>query len=147
MDQAVRSDSGVAPARHDDPAPVPPSTARRGFLRALAVLPLIGGGMKLIGNPIGVAAPASRDLLLSYKAWLHYEHRMVSYELAGYDLGTAHWIENYIAHDGEGAHWHFQWVGVPGAQGPAGWQSAPQPSTRAALVLSAVGCPLPAMEA
>ncbi len=37
---------------------------RRGFLRGLATLPLIGGGVTLIGNPTRAAAePVTEDLL------------------------------------------------------------------------------------
>lgn len=118
---------------------------RRGFLRELVSLPLIGGGLTLIGNPTAAAVPVSQELLHSYKSWLHFEHRMLSFELANYDLETAQFIESYHVANNEGAAWHFQWA-VPGSQGPAGWINAPQPSTRAALVLSAVGCPLPNKE-
>lgn len=120
-----------------------PSSSRRGFLSGLAALPLIGGGVTLIGRPTATAVPVSRELLESYKAWLHYENRMLSYELAGHDIAAAGRIEKLVPLNNEGADWHFQWNRAPGARGPAGWITAPQPSTRAALVLSAVGCPLP----
>ncbi|RYB05735.1 hypothetical protein [Lichenibacterium ramalinae] len=111
---------------------------RRTFLRGLASLPLIGGGVTLIGNPTAAAVPASRDLLQSYKSWLFMEHRMVSYELVGYrsdrrkDMELCHWPNS------AGGLWHFQWQG----RGPAGWIDAPQPSTRAAVILSAAGVPI-----
>lgn len=115
---------------------------RRGFLRGLIALPLIGGGVTLIGNPTASAVPVSQELIYSYKAWLHYEHRMLSYELAGYNPRLAHQVEHWHQTTGAGGNWHFGWA-YPGARGPAGWRDAPQPSTRAALVLSTVGCPLP----
>jgi len=43
---------------------------RRGFLRNLVTLPLIGGGVTLIGNPTRAAEPVTPDLLDSYNAWL-----------------------------------------------------------------------------
>lgn len=116
--------------------------SRRGFLRGLTMLPLIGGGVTLIGNPTATAVPVSQKLIDSYKAWLHFEHRMLSYEMAGYDQEVAQFVEDCHHTTNDGGGWHFQWS-VPGARGPAGWIDAPQPSTRAALVLSAVGCPLP----
>jgi hypothetical protein len=72
---------------------------RRGFLRGLVHLPLIGGGITLIGAPSAVAEPVTKDLLYSYKSWLQMEHPRLN-----------------------------------------DWESQPQPSTRAAGVLSAVGC-------
>ena len=63
---------------------------------------------------------------------------MISFELAGHDLGQARDIERgYLA--GRGEDWHLQWS-KPGMRGPAGWIDAPQPSSHAAIVLSAVGC-------
>ncbi len=108
---------------------------RRGFLRQLAALPLIGGSVALIGQPTAIAEPASKALLFNYKSWLHFEHRMLSYELAGHDRQRCREMERFFTVT-PGDDWHFQWDG----QGPAGWKDAPQPSTRAALVLSAVGC-------
>ena len=37
--------------------------ARRGFLRGLAHLLLIGGGVTLIGNPTAAAEPVTEELL------------------------------------------------------------------------------------
>ena len=110
---------------------------RRGFLRGLASLPLVGGSVALIGQPSAVAEPVTDRLMWSYKEWLFFEHRMISYELAGYDLPLAHEIERIGG--GDVTDWHFQWS-REGMRGPAGWIDAPQPSTRAALVLSTVDC-------
>lgn len=45
-------------------------THRRGFLRSLVSLPLIGGGVTLIGTPTAAAVPVTRDLLERYQAFL-----------------------------------------------------------------------------
>lgn len=45
-------------------------SSRRGFLRGLTRLPLIGGGVALIGAPTAVAEPLTPALLDSYEAWL-----------------------------------------------------------------------------
>jgi hypothetical protein len=58
---------------------------RRGFLLSSAALPFIGGGTSLIGAPTAIAEPVTEALVWGYKSWLYYEHRMISYELAGYD--------------------------------------------------------------
>lgn len=44
--------------------------ARRGFLRGLLSLPLIGGGVTLIGQPTAAAVPVTSDLLEHYQAFL-----------------------------------------------------------------------------
>ena len=95
---------------------------RRGFLRGLVSLPLIGGGVTLIGSPSAVAEPASLHLLSEYESWLGIEHSRVARELRP---GTDHagWRLYGPAHD-----WHLR-----------ACRDVP-PSTRAALVLAAVGC-------
>ena len=118
-----------------------PISSRRGFLHGLASLPLIGGSVALIGQPTAAAVPVTDTILHSYKNWLHYEHAMLSYELAGHDIQRGHDIEHEFPQGNHGAHWHFRWS-REGMRGPAGWADAPQPSTRAAVVLSAVGCSL-----
>ena len=114
---------------------------RRSFLRSLATLPLIGGSVALFGEPSAAAVPITDDLMFSYKGWLFMEHRMVSYELAGHDISRAREIERYFPARNPGYRWHSQWA-EPGMRGPAGWIDAPQPSTRAAVILSAAGVPL-----
>ena len=114
---------------------------RRTFLRGLASLPLIGGGVTLIGNPTAAAVPVTQDMMSSYKSWLFMEHRMVSYEMAGHDKALADHIERCQMSGTPGQDWHLQWS-REGARGPAGWIDAPQPSTRAAVILSAAGVPL-----
>ena len=114
---------------------------RRSFLRGLASLPLIGGSVAILGRPSAAAVPVTDDLMQSYKSWLYMEHRMVSYELARYDGDLAHLIERYHSCNTPGDRWHFQWS-REGNRGLAGWIDAPQPSTRAAIILSAAGVPL-----
>lgn len=48
---------------------------RRGFLRGLTSLPLIGGGVTLIGNPTRAAVPITEALQDTYIAFLAHEHR------------------------------------------------------------------------
>jgi hypothetical protein len=109
------------------------SAPRRHFLRGLAALPLIGGSVAILGKPTQAAVPVTIDLMQSYQAWLHYE-------MAGYDVRLAQGIEGCTHMNNPGADYHFRqpYTGRP----LAGWPDAPQPSTRAAVVLSAVGCPL-----
>ncbi|MCJ2114103.1 hypothetical protein MKK64_23320, partial [Methylobacterium sp. E-025] len=54
---------------------------RRGFLRDLVSLPLIGGGVTLIGNPTAVATPITASLLANYETWLNQEAYKVACEL------------------------------------------------------------------
>ena len=113
----------------------------RGLLRGLATLPLIGGSVALIGNPTAAAVPVTPELLHSYKSWLFFENRWAAHEMAGYDIAKARDVEDFWCNNTPGEEWHFQWA-REGMRGPAGWIDAPQPSTRAAIVLSAVGVPL-----
>lgn len=46
---------------------------RRSFLRGLASLPLIGGGVTLIGNPTAAAVPVTDTLCDQYVDWLATE--------------------------------------------------------------------------
>ncbi len=111
---------------------------RRHFLRGLATLPLIGGSVALIGRPTAAAVPVTEELMHSYKGWLRNEHYMLCHELAGYDAQAAKGMHKGF-YASPGLDWHFDW---PGRKALAGWPDAPQPSTRAAIVLSAVGCSL-----
>lgn len=112
---------------------------RRGFLSGLARLPLIGGSVTLIGAPVAAAEPVTPDLLWSYKNWLHYEHRMLSFELANHDPAKCREVERFFSSGNAGDRFHFQYD-VPERSQMAGWEYAPQPSTRAAVVLASVGC-------
>jgi hypothetical protein len=116
-----------------------PNDARRGFLRGLMNLPLIGGSISLIGSPVAAAEPITKDLLYSYKSWLQMEHRMMCFEMASYDNAIAEVLERSSFMSDAGAKWHFRHQ-TRKTERLAGWERQPQPSSRAAVVLSAVGC-------
>lgn len=118
--------------------------SRRGFLRGLTTLPLIGGGVALLGSPTAVAEPITTDLLNSYDAWLEYERRHLRWERFKTPLWDVHnpglqsvWYDSVRKQ-------HFDYVPVANAGGRYHLSDDPklqaQPSTHAALVLSAVGC-------
>ena len=105
---------------------------RRTFLRGLASLPLIGGGVTLIGNPTAAAVPVSNDLLASYDQWLFYERRFLvreQYRHLGHDMVRA--MERAVPVNTAADGFHFPREGS--------WRDVPDPSTRAAVVLAAVG--------
>ncbi len=103
--------------------------SRRGILRGLATLPLIGGGVTLIGQPTASAEPLSHTMLTTYHTWLHFEERLLSWELARrysdetYKYGAYHGNPGADFHDAE-----YNTQGIEHA------------TKRAALVLSTVGC-------
>jgi hypothetical protein len=99
--------------------------ARRGFLRGLTTLPLIGGGVTLIGNPTAAAEPISEQLLDSYDNWLFFERMTLHRERYGRTDGMkfVRMCDGFVGF-------------VDGMD--RGQSSA---SNRAAVVLSAVGCP------
>jgi hypothetical protein len=103
--------------------------ARRGFLRGLASLPLIGGGVTLIGNPTAAAEPPTKRVLDSYDAWLEIERNFLLREVYGDDwrshLGAPAWRN-------PGERFFLREYGT----------TLPAASTRAAVVLSAVGVAL-----
>ena len=104
---------------------------RRNFLRGLVTLPLIGGGVKLIGQPTAAAVPVSDGLLRNYEAWLAWERYQLQTEMWGKDAATK--CTTFLAVNLPGEQWHNPWK--------AG-ETCPEASTRAALVLATVGCPL-----
>ncbi len=107
------------------------SASRRGFLQGLAGLPLIGGGVALIGQPTASATPVTDQLLDTYNEWLNGElvDLVVERTLAGRP------IDRYVRGTAAFRYHHPMRWGQPR---PATWQPA---SARAAVVLSAVGCP------
>jgi hypothetical protein len=120
--------------------------SRRGFLRDLATLPLIGGGVTLIGSPTAVAAPITESLLDSYDAWLEFERRILQWERyrnteMNYRLHQPFVMQMYDREGkpkGPATAGDYIPAANPGAQYHRGGE-APA-SARAALVLSAVGC-------
>lgn len=116
---------------------------RRGFLRGLTTLPLIGGSVALVGVPTAVAVPNTQELLDSYDAWLEMERRFLRWErYRSHEDGLNTHLEcvwydprsgrkfDYVPLDNLGASYHMS----------DDSNAMPQPSSRAALVLSAVGC-------
>ena len=97
---------------------------RRGFLRGLATLPLLGGGVTLIGQPTASAEPVTEALLDSYNAWLLMERAYLMKERHGRPA-------DYFHPNTPGGMYHWRAFGEP---------TGPAPSSRAAVVLSAVGC-------
>lgn len=111
--------------------------SRRGFLRGLTTLPLIGGGVTLIGAPSAVAEPVTPRLLREYHDWLMFERSCLIREM---EAGNPTRFGPDCAR-GSALRWHQ-------ARGELRLDSEGQPmgdgvsfpSTRAALVLSTVGC-------
>lgn len=114
--------------------------SRRGFLRDLAGLPLVGGGVTIIGNPTAAAEPITPKLLDSYETWLEREKTWLRWHRYGRDYG-----QSPLAPDWE-IVFHNRQTGdvmdVMRVNNAAGrfWHDRPGPETRAAIVLSAVGC-------
>ena len=105
---------------------------RRAFLASLAALPMLGGGVKLIGQPTATAVPVSDGLLRNYEAWLAWERRQLQTEIWGRDVADK--CTTFLAMNLPGEQWHNPWRDEAAPCPPA--------STRAALVLATVGCPL-----
>jgi hypothetical protein len=105
---------------------------RRAFLRGLATLPLVGGGVALIGNPTAAAVPVSTDLLAAYDQFLFYERQFLLREqygpLSHDDLRR---VERIVPVNTAADRFHFP--------RQSSWRDQPQPSTRAAVVLAAAG--------
>lgn len=112
--------------------------SRRGFLSGLVSLPLIGGGVTLIGRPSAVAEPVSSQLLDTYGTWLFYERRWLQFERygAGGDLNRDG--EFAILHKASGKA--FDYVSLDNAAGRYHGNDEAPASARAALILSAAGC-------
>jgi len=101
---------------------------RRGILRGLATLPLIGGGVTLIGQPTASAEPLTDDLLHSYQAWLAFEGKLLQAELNIRKPGSG----DSIPTENAGGYFH--------KHDYDSWRTGRHASRRAAIVLSAVGC-------
>jgi hypothetical protein len=50
---------------------------RRGFLRQLCTLPMLGGSVALLGAPTAVAEPITPDLFEAYDRWLTLERYLL----------------------------------------------------------------------
>lgn len=121
---------------------------RRSFLRGLASLPLIGGGVTLIGQPTAAAVPITDALHERYFTFLAHEHRAAMKE-HGYRTALVHArrrlgghvadCEAWARSEGERAH-YFDWM--PEASDVEAVVASAPPSTRAAVILSAAGVPL-----
>ena len=99
---------------------------RRAFLRSLASLPLIGGGLRLIGQPTAVAVPPSRAMLADYCDWLAVERDAALRELYGTAVSRA-LVDGMPLFDR-----HRSWPDM----------LVHPPSGRAAVALSAAGQPV-----
>jgi hypothetical protein len=93
-------------------------------------LPLIGGSVALIGNPARADVPTSDELLNAYDEWLYFERKRLQIERVG--MERAKHSVRAIRCTPANRFFFPNW--------PAKWDEQPQPSTRAAVVLSAVGC-------
>lgn len=114
---------------------------RRGFLRGLASLPLVGGGVTLIGAPTAAATPVTPALLRAYADWLAVEYGEALIELDA--LGaTDKPLKVALAVEQFRRGW-CQDNGTlnPRSGGGRRFEHPPvaAPSTRAAVVLAAVG--------
>ena len=98
---------------------------RRGFLRGLVSLPLVGGSVTLLGQPTAAAVPVTDALLQNYASWLFMERRLLSFEMYGEH-------RQYHLPNTTGGHFHWQEVRA----------GIVHPSSRAAVVLSAAGVSL-----
>ena len=110
---------------------------RRAFLRGLASLPLIGGGVTLIGNPTAAAVPATYDLLDRYMDFLAIELRETVIQSR----------EMYAARHGHGGSWVRETTMRQMWAPERPWLQAildadGKPSGRAAVILSAAGVPV-----
>jgi hypothetical protein len=111
---------------------------RRGFLRGLTTLPLIGGGVALIGTPSAVAESVTHELLDSYDASLEYERRWLQWERhRGIQAPARFNLPFLMQMNGEDQTCDY----IPAANGGARFHGHDEPpaSSRAALVLSTVG--------
>ncbi|WP_158808442.1 hypothetical protein [Beijerinckia sp. L45] len=100
---------------------------RRSFLRHLAALPLIGGGVTLIGQPTAVAEPVTTELLYSYMAFTAWEHAAAYYAWERAKHGRV------ITPGPSPMYW------FPEHQAVTSLVMGTPPETRAALVMSAIG--------
>lgn len=114
--------------------------SRRGFLRGLTSLPLIGGGVALIGSPIAAAVPVTDKLRVRYIDWLATELGEAMIEQAGRQAAPG--SSDYVIDR------HRQWcmdnrtLNPDPASERFSLLPMSAPSSRAAVILSAAGMPL-----
>lgn len=122
--------------------------SRRGFLRSLVSLPLIGGGVTLIGAPSAVAIPPSDEVLEAYIGFLAHEHRAALAEshLRSLDRMVVHRAAigepldpQYVEMDRARAYAIAPMAWIPDDPSAERIVTGAASSSRAALVLSAVG--------
>ncbi|TDR93813.1 hypothetical protein [Enterovirga rhinocerotis] len=122
---------------------------RRGFLRGLASLPLIGGGVTLIGRPVAAAVPVTDALQERYLTWLAHEHMAAVKEHAyrksleaalRWGPAKRECSPEAYARGSEECAGYVNWM--PPAPDIEAMTKLTRPSTRAAVILSAAGVPL-----
>ena len=112
---------------------------RRTFLRGLATLPLIGGSVAVIGNPTRAAVPITDALLSRYDRWLDLERSRLRFEMFSRwsYMAPEHPIEVIFYDRRTDKAFNQHAIEMPGVDFDHTGASG-----RAAVVLSAVGCPL-----
>lgn len=110
------------------------STARRGFLRGLTTLPLVGGSVALLGQPTEAAQPITPGLLATYSAWLWYERQSLMW------ASTRQGADAFIPHLNPGSSFHHR-----GPVDAALYGHDAQ--RRASVILAAAGCSLTSPQA
>lgn len=117
------------------------ASSRRGFLRGLVSLPLIGGGVTLIGAPTAAAAPVTPTLLRAYADWLAVEYGEALIELDTI-VAVDKKVKDALAIERFRREWCSENLSLnPPSCGGRRFERPPvnAPSTRAAVVLAAVG--------
>lgn len=115
--------------------------SRRGFLRQLCSLPMIGGGVTLIGKPTAAGVPVTLELVEQYTNWLAREHghAMIERSMFRGPLDYPDRPDVHRAYVEDSQRWveDMKLFRIPDAS-----NLGSLPSTRAAIVLSAVGIPV-----
>jgi hypothetical protein len=122
--------------------------SRRGFLYGLTSLPLLGGALEVLGHPVAAATPVTPALMRRYRDFLSRElltaHAEIDQMLAPWRHFGPQRMERWDLADPATFVDRIGPVTFVCAEGPATQAVALRPpSTRAALVLSAAGVPLP----
>ncbi|KQP89393.1 hypothetical protein [Methylobacterium sp. Leaf117] len=124
-------------------------SSRRGFLSGLAALLLIGGGVSLIGRPTAVAAPVTDQMMTHYLGFISREFRelMVKMDQRHIEKSVAACVRrgdfvrpSYAEECKARTRYQLSWMDFRCLAGEGELPVAAPPSSRAALVLSTVGC-------